>query len=95
MTSVHACILSVLENKDAFGVVLRKRLINKQQVADIIIDPEFWTSLKTLEALLAPLSNVIMGVQANTTMVADITRYWAYLACWRTWAIHLLVRLIV
>jgi len=48
-------------------------------VSEALNDRAFWGGLELLNALLEPVSAVIMAVQADDATLADVTRYWVYL----------------
>lgn len=74
MEDVYASVLTV----DAC-LECREAIANADVVA-IIDDEDFWLDLKVLCNLLEPLSKVVMAIQSDTTKLADVTRYWLYLA---------------
>jgi hypothetical protein len=75
-TSKHDCIKSVLTNQPAFTILLQqhRNAITNADVVDILEDHTFWADLSQLDKVLAPLSKVIMAVQANRSMLADVCR---------------------
>jgi hypothetical protein len=83
-TSVHMCVVSVLALKDPLRSMVRQagRTMLPGWAIALIEDTtrEFWEQIELLCSVLAPYSQVIMAVQANSTTLADITRYWIYLA---------------
>ena len=48
-------------------------------MSEALNDLAFWGDLELLNALLEPVSAVIMAVQADNATLADMTRYWVYL----------------
>jgi hypothetical protein len=82
-TSVHRCLASVAKLEPAFKRMLNKhpRLLEGCTVVPGILNSRlFWTKLEALCKLLEPFSRVIGGVQGDATTLADVTRYWLYLA---------------
>lgn len=55
-------------------------LFKNQEVVDIILNIDFWTRLKLLCDILEPASKVVMGIQGKAALLADVPRYWAYMA---------------
>jgi hypothetical protein len=51
-----------------------------KEVVKIISEDMFFVKLKQLCRLLEPFSLVIAAVQAARTTLADVMRYWLYLA---------------
>ncbi len=84
LTSVHMCGVSVLALKDPLRSMVRQvaRSTLPHWAIVLVEDAkrEFWEQLEVLCSVLAPYSQVIMAVQSNTTTLADIVRYWIYLA---------------
>ena len=54
--------------------------IKNKDVVGIIGDPSFWRSLPLLCDILEPASQVVMAIQSDTAMLADVPRYWAHMA---------------
>ncbi len=50
------------------------------EVKPIIENRQFWAGAEVLSSLLVPFSQVVMAIQAKSATVADVTRYWLYLA---------------
>jgi hypothetical protein len=85
MTSVYICLQSVHALKDALRSLLRKSSseINLPRWLLTLIEDQdrtYWEQLGSLCQVLAPFSQVVMAVQGDGTTLADITRYWIYLA---------------
>ncbi len=80
-TSVHASIESVVRLQSVLQEIARQRtaLLSKE-VVKIISEDMFFVKLKQLCRLLEPFSLVIAAVQAARTTLADVMRYWLYLA---------------
>lgn len=76
-TSKDECIKSVLANQPAFAYVLQhhRQAIKNPDVVKLIEDPTFWADLAKLQKVVAPLSKVIMAVQANDSTLADTCRW--------------------
>ena len=55
-------------------------IIRSSEVIDIINDASFWRTLQLLCDLLEPASKVVMAIQADGALLADVPRYWAYMA---------------
>lgn len=81
-TSVHMMLSSVFQLERALKFVVQKhgRDIQSAQVKSYINDPSFWKSLEQLVRLLQPLTEVIMAIQGDHSTLADVTRYFLYLA---------------
>ncbi len=80
-TSVHASLESVVRLQSALQEVNRQRpSILSDLVISIIEDEMFFVRLKQLCKLLEPFSLVIAAVQAARTTLADLMRYWLFLA---------------
>eukprot|EP00898_Chlorokybus_atmophyticus_P001775 jgi/Chlat1/2599/Chrsp178S02496 len=71
-------------NKTRFTSVCRVHAgdIKNGVVMDIVrdVDREFWDGLGAIDKLLQPFTKVIMAAQCARTTLADVTRYWLYLA---------------
>eukprot|EP00898_Chlorokybus_atmophyticus_P001866 jgi/Chlat1/2680/Chrsp18S02986 len=69
-------------NKTRFTSVHRQYRddIKNKAIITIIDNQDFWDGLSALCQLLEPFSKVISAVQADNATLADITRYWLYLA---------------
>ena len=81
-TSVHIMLQSVLNMDQPLHAVLNQHAadIKQDEVKHIIGDRQFWAAADVLSKLLNPFSQVVMAIQAKTATVADVTRYWLYLA---------------
>ncbi|DBB03109.1 TPA: hypothetical protein ACH3X1_013419 [Trebouxia sp. C0004] len=80
-TSVHASIESVVRLQSALQEVVRQRAdLLSPLVKGIIEDDMFFVRLKQICKLLEPFSLVIAAVQAARTTLADVMRYWLFLA---------------
>lgn len=80
-TSVHASIESVLRLQPALQEVLREEpgcLTDK--LVKYISDDMFFIMIKQLCKILEPFTLVIQAVQAACATLADVTRYWLFLA---------------
>ena len=75
-TSKHTCTSSVEANQPALNLVSLQHAdcITNQDVLAVLEDPGFFSRLQRLNKLLAPLTNVVMAVQRNTTTLADVCR---------------------
>ena len=73
---------SVSKLETAFALLLKKDpdVIQSADVRPIIRDRVFWASIEVLNKILVPFSKVMTAIQAKTATLADITRYWLYLA---------------
>ncbi|CAK0733669.1 hypothetical protein CVIRNUC_000313 [Coccomyxa viridis] len=73
---------SVSKLETAFALLLKKDpdVIQSADVPPIIRDRVFWASIEVLNKILVPFSKVMTAIQAKTATLADITRYWLYLA---------------
>ncbi len=80
-TSVHASIESVLRLQPALQELARQHpdCLSKQ-LFDCISDDMFFIMIKQLCKILEPFTLVIQAVQAACATLADVTRYWLYLA---------------
>jgi hypothetical protein len=78
LTSARLCESSVLRNQATFSTMLAdpeaKRAISSREVLGLLEDLRFFADLSVLDAVLAPISWVIMAVQRKDTTLADITR---------------------
>ena len=80
-TSVHACLESVVRLQSALTEVARQHKdLLSAAVLSIIDDLMFFAKLKQICQLLEPFTLVITAVQAARTTLADVMRYWLYLA---------------
>ena len=73
---------SVSKLETAFALLLKKDpdVIQSADVPPIIRDRVFWASIEVLNKILVPFSKVMTAIQDKTATLADITRYWLYLA---------------
>ncbi len=80
-TSVHASLESVVRLQSALQEMARQhsQLLSKAVLA-VINDDMFFVSLKQVCKLLEPFTLVIATVQAARTTLADVMRYWLFLA---------------
>lgn len=76
LLALQPAFLVFRSQPDSFNTISAKGA----DVKDIIRDNGFWDQAELLLKVLQPLSQVIMAVQSTTTILADITRYWLYLA---------------
>lgn len=83
LSSVYICVDSVVKLELAF----RYLLTNEPQVLDkapavrsILERPNIWENWKLLCRLLEPIAKVIEAVQRDHATLADVTRYWLYVA---------------
>jgi hypothetical protein len=81
-TSIQMMLESVVGLEAAFGFLLNnhKSVIQAADIAPIIRDRVFCASAEVLNKIFVPFSKVMMAIQAKTATLADITRYWLYLA---------------
>ena len=81
-TSIQMMLESVSRLETAFAFLLNNDpdVIQSAAVPPIIRDRVFWASLEVLNKILVPFSKVMTAIQAKTATLADITRYWLYLA---------------
>ena len=80
-TCVHASVESVLRLQPALQEVLREEpgcLTDK--LVKYISDDMFFIMIKQLCKILEPFTLVIQAVQAACATLADVTRYWLFLA---------------
>jgi hypothetical protein len=78
LTSVQLCESSVLVNQGTFTNLLAtpegRAAINSRPVLALLEDLHFFGDLHLLDAVIQPISWVIMAVQRRDTTLADITR---------------------
>eukprot|EP00898_Chlorokybus_atmophyticus_P007964 jgi/Chlat1/8169/Chrsp76S07652 len=81
-SACRRCLESVQHLEGPLRLVHRQHrdAMRNNTVVAIIDDHSFWEGLASLCELLQPFSKVIMAVQAADATLADITRYWLYLA---------------
>ena len=81
-TSVQMMLQSVIYLESAFGYLLNtsEGVIRADDIKPIIRDRLFWASAEVLNQICLPFCKVMMAIQARTAALADITRYWLYLA---------------
>ncbi|KAK9918755.1 hypothetical protein WJX75_006629 [Coccomyxa subellipsoidea] len=81
-TSVCMCIESLLKLRRPLEAIadLQPPIITKADVRAAIDDPSFWLMLQTLAVLLRPFTLVVMAIQSKTALLADVHRYFMYLA---------------
>jgi len=80
-TSVHACLESVSRLQSALQEMARQHAhLLSRPVLQIINDDMFFIRLKQICSLLEPFTLVIAAVQAARTTLADVMRYWLFLA---------------
>lgn len=82
MTSVEMCVSSVVAMESAFRSLLQSNpgLVKSKQVVKLLQSREFWRKADVVQRLLQPFSQVIMAIQRDSAALADVTRYWIYLA---------------
>ncbi len=80
-TSVHASLESVVRLQTPLQEIARQhpKLLSKK-VLNIINDYSFFAKLRQICELLEPFTLVIAAVQAARTTLADVMRYWLFLA---------------
>ena len=80
-TSVHAMLESVLRLKDVMIEIAgqHKKLLSAA-VCAILADDMFFFGLKQICQLLVPFTLVIQAVQSDDATLADVMRYWYFLA---------------
>ena len=81
-TSIQMMLESVVGLEAAFAFLLNNHesVIQSADIPPIIRDRVFWASTEVLNKILVPFSKVMTAIQAKTATLADITRYWLYLA---------------
>jgi hypothetical protein len=81
-TSVHMMLSSVYQLERALKsvVVDHGSEVKSGPVKRDLGDASFWKDLEQLVKLLQPLSEVIMAIQGDHSTLADVTRYFLYLA---------------
>lgn len=79
-TSTYEMLASVLRNEGPLCAVQRQGIVNKAEVAATLLSQEFWRQLNVLCALLQPIASVVMAIQGRHSTLADVTRYWLFLA---------------
>lgn len=81
-SSVHMMLQSVLTMERAFQTVMAEapHEINASDVQSILSARLFWARCEQLCQLLKPYSDVITAIQRSNANLADVTRYWLYLA---------------
>ena len=81
-TSIQMMLESVVGLEAAFAFLLNNHgsVILNADIPPIIRDRVFWASAEVLNKILVPFSKVMTAIQAKTATLADITRYWLYLA---------------
>jgi hypothetical protein len=83
MTSQQMCLQSIVDNEVTFRTLLQNHpdvLSSKPALLTLLQDRNWWTRIDALNALLEPFSKVIMAVQAERSSMADVARYWIFLA---------------
>jgi hypothetical protein len=92
LTSTVMMLASVIHNEAAIkavaGMTLEQQgnrrgsipLIKSAEVRDIIADDTFWQQARLLHKLVKPFETIIMATQNRHATLADVTRYWIYLA---------------
>lgn len=81
-TSVHAMLESVVRVKPALDAVVAQfpQLVTSKAVTEALADDLFVPALKQLCQLLVPFTLVIHAIQSDQATLADVTRYWMFLA---------------
>ena len=80
-TSVHAMLESILRLQPALVFLLEHEPQTlSAAVTALLTDEMFFIELKQLCQLLVPFTLVIMAVQSDNATLADVMRYWLYLA---------------
>lgn len=80
-TSVHASIESVVRLQSVLQEIARHHIgMLPAKVQEIIDDDIFFVKLKQICKLLEPFTLIITAVQAARTTLADVMRYWLFLA---------------
>jgi hypothetical protein len=87
LTSVHLCIQSLIQLQPAFSEYLELAKTDsslmpatQQELQEALSDFDWWAKLQKLNKLLQPFSEVIMAIQSQQSTLADVSRYWLYLA---------------
>lgn len=78
-TSVHMCLESVHNLQRALLNIARESITSKR-VLELLDDAIFWIEVGSLCKLLEPFSQAVMAIQSDRSSMADVTRYWIYLA---------------
>lgn len=80
-TSVHLCLDSVMRLESALHILAgRPGLVKNADVVATIRDLSFWRKLKVLCDILEPASKAVMAIQSKAALLADVPRFWAYMA---------------
>lgn len=82
-TSVITMLESHVRLKPAFISLANQRPppINNATVQDTLADFDgYWMRIDLLMPILKPFARAIMAIQASTSTLADVTRYWLYIA---------------
>ena len=80
-TSVHAMLESVLRLQDVLLQLAQEHSqLLSAAVLGVLADDMFFIQLKQLCQLLVPFTLVIHAVQSDEATLADVMRYWYYLA---------------
>lgn len=87
LTSMHLCIQSLIQLQPAFSEYLEQAKTDatlmpaaQQELKDALSDFAWWANLQRLEKVMKPFSEVIMAIQSYQATLADVSRYWLYLA---------------
>jgi hypothetical protein len=80
-TSVHMAVQSVRPFERVVSVegVLDK-LDLPEKFSSLLRNRHFWAKVEAVDRVLTPLSKVVMASQADESTLADLTRYWLFLA---------------
>jgi hypothetical protein len=78
-TSVYDCVESVERHAPVFTALAYDERLN-EDIQAILQEPSFFRELGILVKLVLPIAQVVMAVQSVHATLADITRYWLYLA---------------
>ncbi len=81
-TSVHAMLESVLRLKDSLVFLAEtQRPLLSAAVLSVLVDNDlFFLGIKQLCLLLTPFTLVIHAIQSDDATLADVMRYWFFLA---------------
>jgi hypothetical protein len=81
-SSIYDCLQSVARMQLPLQALVQQHasVIKSAEVLSLLKEPTFWTNVQSLSNLLAPFAKVIAAIQARQSRLADVTRYWLWLA---------------
>jgi len=80
-TSVHLMLASINRVEGPLRSVLSQPdIIKPGPVRESLGSTTFWREIDIMCKLLQPFTQVIMAIQSRDATLADVTRYWLYLA---------------